>query len=455
MIIEFNVNDKTVSTQKGYTILQALSYIGIDIPHLCSYKINCTNNLKQISLLRCKLCLIKVKKINEDSYNFKYACNEIVENKMNILTNDEDIIKYRISLLKAILYMHKPICENCNVDYICKLKKYIEYYNIDIEYSFNYSHNNDISIQETKEFINNMNIPKFIYANYERCINCGICENYKPIDGYNSMIVDLCPTGVFEVKRDNKINKNIDEVKSIKSFCIGCNYLCDASYIYIDNGIKDILSPIKKQYGICDFGRKMDYYSNDIFEVPLINGIQNSFENAKELYLEFTNDANLFLAIYSSMYPIEDIKAFDDLIYSLNIQNIYYKKNKIATNSKISRNNSSNINKFSIKELKYEKYNHNLKINDKDFSKFIILGDSLDDKNDEIIEFSKKNKGNYIVFSTSFSLLTYNSFIAFPITGLGEFDGLFIDRYGKSKKMNSFLNKNRINLRDLLKYLYI
>ncbi|ELV06403.1 2Fe-2S iron-sulfur cluster-binding protein [Brachyspira hampsonii] len=80
MIIKFSVDGKTVSSQKGYTILQALSYINIDIPHLCSYKINSTNTFeKKNNILRCKLCLVKVKKKNENSYSYKYACDEIVE----------------------------------------------------------------------------------------------------------------------------------------------------------------------------------------------------------------------------------------------------------------------------------------------------------------------------------------------------------------------------------------
>ena len=91
------------------------------------------------------------------------------------------------------------------------------------------------------------------------------------------------------------------------------------------------------------------------------------------------------------------------------------------------------------------------------YKKFIILGDSLDDNNKEIIYFIQKNKRNYILFTPTLSALAYNSYIAFPIAGLGEFSGNYIDKYGKLKEINSFLNKdkNRLNLRDLIKYLYL
>ncbi|WP_028330320.1 2Fe-2S iron-sulfur cluster-binding protein [Brachyspira alvinipulli] len=460
MIIKFTVDGKTVSAQRGYTILQALSYVNIDIPHLCSYKMNSTSTFdKEDNLLRCRLCAVKVKKKNEETYNIKYACDEIVENGMSVLNNDEDIIKYRIALLNAILYMHKPICESCNADYICKLKKYLDIYNVSIEPSNDAS--NDNNVEDIKKIVKEINLPKYIKADYERCINCGICEDYKTINGYSSMIVDFCPTHVFSTERaiDDKIKEDISKTKSIRSFCIGCNYLCDADYVYISSSIKDINSPSKKKYALCDYGRKMDYYSNNTFELPLNNGIQCDFKNAKNMYYEFMSniDVNSCLAIYSSMYPIEDINAFDELIYSTGIINTVIKKNTMSTNSEVIRDNYTNINNHSIKELKNKEYNYNFDFNDNNFNKFIILGDAIDDINDEIISFSKKNKGNYIVFSPCFSVLSYNAYLAFPISGLGEFSGHYIDKHGKKKEMSSFLksNKNRLNLRDLLKYLYL
>ncbi|WP_241210515.1 hypothetical protein [Brachyspira hampsonii] len=208
----------------------------------------------------------------------------------------------------------------------------------------------------------------------------------------------------------------------------------------------------------------MDYYSNNTLEKPFYNGMQCEFNEAKELYHKFINDieTEYVLALNSSMYPIEDIRAFNEFIDSLGIQNLVFKKNIMATNSKNIRDNYTNINDFSIKEirdlninLKHSIFDDNIIHNGK-FKKFIIVGDSLDD-NDNIIDFSKKNKGNYIVFSPNFSVLAYNAYLSFPISYLGEFEGHYVDNHGKVKEMHSFLekNKNRMSLRDLLKYLYL
>ena len=138
MIIKITVDGKDIYSQKGWTILKALSYLKIDIPNLCDFRFGNINNAENKNLsfiteenkLNCKLCIVKIKRKNEDSYSFKYACNEIVENGMDIISKDEEIISYRKALLNSISYSHKPICSNCEVDYKCKLKKYFDLYNI-------------------------------------------------------------------------------------------------------------------------------------------------------------------------------------------------------------------------------------------------------------------------------------------------------------------------------------
>ena len=217
MIIKITVNGKDIYSQKGWTILKALSYLKIDIPNLCDFRFDNINNAENKNLsfiteenkLNCKLCIVKIKRKNEDSYNFKYACNEIVENGMDIISEDEEIISYRKALLNSISYSHKPICSNCEVDYKCKLKKYFDLYNITEKNNLENNEEKIIDnkfIEEIKNIVKTFNLPGYIKADYDRCIYCGLCDNYKTINGYNSIITDLCPTNVFYAERKNKIN---------------------------------------------------------------------------------------------------------------------------------------------------------------------------------------------------------------------------------------------------------
>lgn len=454
MIVRFNFNGREISSQSGYTILKALSYVGIDIAHLCYYKLDKIKDFeeeKENDLLKCKLCLVKVKKKNEEEYSLKYACNEIVENGMDIISNDEEIIEYRKSLLKAILYMHKPFCDKCSSYYNCRLKKYIDFYQLKIE---RFDGDNDSKLKEIKSIVDNFNLDKNIKIDYDKCINCGVCSRYETISGYKNMIVDLCPTKVFRVDRKIDDNEEQIEYKKINSFCIGCNKLCECNYFYDEKTIIDIQSPELKKYGICDFGRNMLYYSNKTFQYPLINGIEDDFNKAKDLFHKFLEETDKkdILAISSSLYTMEDLEAFNDFIYSLGITNFIYKKNIIKTTSDVIRENYTNINKYSSKNYKYTLNEIN-----NSFNKFIILEDPLFEIVDDTMDFIHKNRRNYIVFTPYQSILAYNSYLTFPIAGFGEFEGEYIDSHGKNKFIKSFLekNKNRLEFKNLIKYLYL
>ena len=450
MIVRFNFDGREILSQSGFTILKALSYVGIEIAHLCYYKLDRIKDFeeeKENDLLRCKLCLVKVKKKDEEEYSFKYACNEIVENGMYVISNDEEIIEYRKSLLKAILYMHRPFCDKCSSYYNCKLKKYIDFYQLKIERC-----DDDSKLEEIKNIIDSLNLDENIKIDYDKCINCGVCNRYKAISGYNSMIVDLCPTKVFRLDKAVDNEEQI-EYKKINSFCIGCNKLCECSYFYDDKRVIDIQSPELKKYGICDFGRKMLYYSNKTFEYPLINGIEDDFNRAKDLFHKFLEETDKkdILVISSALYPMEDLEAFNDFIYSLGITNFMYKKNIMTTDSNVVRGNYTNINKYSSKNYKYT-----LNEIDNSFNKFIILEDPLFEM-DNMMDFIQQNRRNYIVFTSYSSILAYNSYLTFPIAGFGEFEGEYIDSHGKNKFVKSFLekNKNRLEFKNLIKYLYL
>ena len=50
MIIKINVDGKDIYSQKGWTILKALSYLKIDIPNLCDFRFDNINNAENKNL---------------------------------------------------------------------------------------------------------------------------------------------------------------------------------------------------------------------------------------------------------------------------------------------------------------------------------------------------------------------------------------------------------------------
>ena len=50
MIIKITVDGKDIYSQKGWTILKALSYLKIDIPNLCDFRFDNINNAENKNL---------------------------------------------------------------------------------------------------------------------------------------------------------------------------------------------------------------------------------------------------------------------------------------------------------------------------------------------------------------------------------------------------------------------
>ena len=89
---------------------------------------------------------------------------------MDIISEDEEIISYRKSLLNSISYSHKPICSNCEVDYKCKLKKYFDLYNINEKNNLENNEEKIIDnkfIEEIKNIVKTFNLPDYIKADYD------------------------------------------------------------------------------------------------------------------------------------------------------------------------------------------------------------------------------------------------------------------------------------------------
>lgn len=442
-MIEITVDDRKLAVQSGLTILKALSYLSIDIPNLCGGYLDKKN-------YSCRLCIVKVKLKDEKCYRFSLACKEVVEEGMSIL-NDDEIIKYRIALLTSIFNSHKLVCEECSVYYTCKLKKYIDEYNID----------SDFSSFETVSFRKEIeNLPSYIKPDYDRCIDCGICDEYKSIYGYRTMISDFCPTCVFE-NGDKNISK-IEEVFEHSGYCIGCHIMCDARYYVTKKEIVSIRSVRGKRYGICDFSREMKYYDNNTLMYPLKNGKREDMKNARRLYKDFFYAFNAAEtgASFSLMYPLEDMKALEAECINLGIKIFGYREQSISTNTIAKKARLANFGSTLDSNINYDGrdtidiFEENLY---KNLSTFFILSDPIFERDEIVSEFAKENNGKYVVFTSNHSILSENAYLAFPIRGLGELSGIYIDKSGKEKYISSFLSvsENRLNIRDLLKYLYL
>ncbi|MEI7905004.1 MAG: NADH-dependent [FeFe] hydrogenase, group A6 [Candidatus Firestonebacteria bacterium] len=152
-MIEAKINGIKVAVKEGTTIMDAAKKVQIKIPTLCKHP-----DLPPSA--SCGLCIVKVVGSNK----MLRACCTPVEEKMEVVTNDPDIVGVRRTVLEMILSNHPNDCLTCARNNNCELQKLAADFGIREE--------------EFKKFLRQ--IPKdlstgVIELEPEKCILCGRC----------------------------------------------------------------------------------------------------------------------------------------------------------------------------------------------------------------------------------------------------------------------------------------
>ena len=143
------VNGKKYKTTEKY-LLQALEKLGFDIPHLCSHP-----DLEPIAT--CRLCVVEV------NGRIRTSCNTIVEEKMNVITDSEELIEMRRHNLELILSNHPLDCDYCYRNMHCELQRLAEKITNKTRYSG----------KQRKREKDESSIA--ILKDFDKCILCGRC----------------------------------------------------------------------------------------------------------------------------------------------------------------------------------------------------------------------------------------------------------------------------------------
>lgn len=147
------IDDKPVSGVEGETILQVARENGIDIPTLC--------NMEGLSSTgQCRLCMVQMK----GSSRLLPSCATQIEEGMEVVTNNEQIARYRRMIIELIFSERNHICAVCVSNGHCELQAMSQRLGV-THIPFEYLH------------------PRFnvdgSHAKYEvdhnRCILCGRC----------------------------------------------------------------------------------------------------------------------------------------------------------------------------------------------------------------------------------------------------------------------------------------
>ena len=111
-MVNLIIDGQRISVPEGTTILEAATKVGIKIPHLCYLK-----DINEIGA--CRVCLVE--KVGMEK--LVTACNTVVEEGMEILTNSPRVRQTRRINVELILSDHDCKCVQCVKSGNCTLQK--------------------------------------------------------------------------------------------------------------------------------------------------------------------------------------------------------------------------------------------------------------------------------------------------------------------------------------------
>ncbi len=116
-MVNLTINNMAVKVEKDVTILAAAQKIGIKIPTLCHFELDCFSFEHRIG--SCRICVVEV----DGRRNLAPACCTPVTEGMVVKTNTLRAINARRSILDLILSDHPKDCLTCEKNGDCELQR--------------------------------------------------------------------------------------------------------------------------------------------------------------------------------------------------------------------------------------------------------------------------------------------------------------------------------------------
>jgi predicted molibdopterin-dependent oxidoreductase YjgC len=242
--ITLTIDGREVRGEKGQTVLEVALKSGIKIPYLCYHpKISKTG--------ACRVCLVRI-----NGTILKASCVEPITEGMNVITEDEEIVKIRKWILELLLSDGDHNCLYCEANGACEFQALIQRYNIG-----EVKPDRQRTIKEVDYESSNA-----LRRNENRCILCGRCVkackeiqvsnvwSFAERGSHTHLVADdgmkigesscvkcgtcaqLCPTGAITFQTVSGRGANW-ELTSIPSICIYCGVGCKIDFYKNREGV--------------------------------------------------------------------------------------------------------------------------------------------------------------------------------------------------------------------------
>ncbi|SNS09945.1 4Fe-4S dicluster domain-containing protein [Anaerovirgula multivorans] len=245
-MINLKINGRPVQVEKGTTILQAASKIGVEIPTFCN-----DPRLKPDGA--CRICTVEV----EGSIKLPTACTTPAEEGMSIWTESSSVVEARKEILQLLLSKHPMDCLTCGKSGMCQLQALC--YKYEVKEPAYTAPTSSYPIDESNPFY---------YSEADKCISCGKCvrvcnelQNTNAISmverGASTKVsppfgmplaesecvscgncVSVCPVGALMPKAKEKFR--YWETKAVTTTCSYCGVGCQMDLLVKDNKVVEV-----------------------------------------------------------------------------------------------------------------------------------------------------------------------------------------------------------------------
>jgi formate dehydrogenase alpha subunit len=199
-MVTITIDDKTVETQPGKTVMEVARANGIEIPHLCYHP--------ELSISGgCRLCMVEV----DGWANPTISCGLECQDGMVVRTQSEQLSQLRHEIIDLLLSDHPLNCVICEKSGACLLQKYAYQYGVS---QTSYQHQVGRSLYQDDN--------PFFIRDHQYCIMCGRCTRVCD-EVVGAHAIDIANRG-FESQIATLFDDPMIETSCV--FCGNCVQVC-------------------------------------------------------------------------------------------------------------------------------------------------------------------------------------------------------------------------------------
>jgi NADH-quinone oxidoreductase subunit G len=301
--VSLTIDGRTVTAEKGKTVLQAAIGAGIPVPYYCYHPGLGIDG-------SCRVCIVKIEKMPK----LQTSCSTTVAEGMVVYTQTPDVVEARASVFEFLLINHPLDCPVCDKGGECPLQ--------DFSYSFG---PNESRMEFPRRVFDgegvkaDVDFGPTLMLNRNRCILCTRCVRFmREIDsdpqinivdrGYGSEIatfqeegvhsllsgnlMDVCPVGAITTRDYRFKARPWDNPEAVDTICTLCEKGCNTTTWLKAKPewakgarlarVTPRFNPDVNDYWMCDIGR-FDYHwieGDDRLQRPLVQSAAGVLEPA-------------------------------------------------------------------------------------------------------------------------------------------------------------------------------